>query len=158
MGYASAGVNIDDILAKDPLFKWDVQQNTFLAIAGTWTKELSAANYDIGSVCTNMAVAPGVNDKLGLGCVFIPKDGTYEVRLIGITGTNYGNVHVLLKGVDKATIDMYATPIAYNVPKTVTLGALIRGLYTVSLIISDKNASSSDYLSAFQTISINKTA
>ena len=166
MGFAVSEVTLaatslaeitDAILESQPAFKWDAVNNSFKAIVGTWTVETDA-NCNLGCIATNRAAAPAQNDAVGLGSVFIPVDGTYEVRVVAVGWGDCGNIHVHLSGVDKATIDMYLAVGDQNTSKTVTLGVLTKGLYAVSIIVSDKNGASSAYKCALQTMLINKTA
>jgi len=138
-----------------PVFRWDVINDLFKSIQGTWEVK-STASYFLGSSLRN-DTGVAVDDNVSLGVFYVPVNGTYTVHLLHMVDTGFGKLHFLIDTVDVAEIDGYAGTGDYNVLSSVSLGTLTAGIRTLRIVISDKNASSSDYGAAIHAVVIMKT-
>ena len=83
------------------------------------------------------------NDKIKFN-LSVP-DGTYQIRMKGITRSVCGITHILVDGVDQAQIDWYTATNVFDVDKTATITIALGGEHEIAFLCSTKNASSSSY-------------
>jgi len=156
MGYSASGVAIDQVIEKDVIFIWNAIRGLYLAKDGAWGLSGAGTSTYLGYEVNNGA--GGLNDEIGLGSCFIPKDGTYEIHILGTRGTEQGIMHCRLQNNDKYLMDWYdAGAMNKNITKDGTLGALTKGTYTVGIRLASKHASASAYKASIQTVLIYKT-
>jgi hypothetical protein len=74
--------------------------------------------------------------------VFLP-EGTYDFNFLTLKSTDLGKYHLLIDGSDVETIDGYGS-LSYLI-MNFSGHAIISGIHTIKLKMSDKNASSSSY-------------
>lgn len=124
------------------------------AAAGTWTAEQSTLQItDQRTYNTTHALNDEINFKAFLAA------GTYSLLLWGQKTTIGGIAQVLIDGVAVATFDEYASPDVQNFRFEQT-GIIIAssGIKTISVKLTDKNASSSDYYFFISLICLYRTA
>lgn len=96
------------------------------------------------------------NDQLDYkGCF---SGGTYTATLWSDKDTNRAKAHLLVDGVDKGSFDMYAAAPTANQRTQITGIAIGGGVRTISLKLTDRNASSSGFYMEFVRLSLQRTA
>jgi len=88
--------------------------------------------------------SPAVGDSLSWS--FFLAAGTYNLWILGLTGTIYGQTKIYVDGsAQSGIIDWYASPGAANVVLGLQIVVLTSGVHTLQIDVSGKNASSSNY-------------
>jgi len=88
--------------------------------------------------------SPGIGDWLSWK--FFLAAGSYTLYVIGITGSPYGQVQVLIDSViQSGVLDWYANPGSVNVILSLGITVSTSGVHQLDLKVSGKNASSSNY-------------
>lgn len=119
---------------------------------GTWVIAL-ATSFVLGSAIYNSSHAN--NDQIDYLASF--SGGTYSIRIVYRRDTNRPILDFLLDGTSKATQDSYGATsdaLIWNI----TGIAITAGSHTISIKVSNKNGSSSDYYASFSSIGIWRTA
>lgn len=151
-----AGASIDGKISQfNPLFYYDVLNDSVEAIAGTWDTATHASDW-LGKYLRNFTTH-AINDRVGIGNFFVPVAGTYTAYLIATTDSTHGMAHFIINGTDCAQIDCYSAVAAHNAVLSASLGTLTVGQKNLSISVDSKHASSTDYNMAFQAIIIVKT-
>lgn len=111
----------------------------------TLTKTVDVATY-IGGVLVNTAAA-NANDGDYFILPFVLEAGTYTLKLVGVTNTNYGKTDTYIDGVlqSGASDDWYSAAGAVNVEKTRTVTVTTSGYHILMIKVNGQNASSTDY-------------
>jgi len=159
MGFSAAGIALDSIIEKDIIFKWDTVKegvdSHFHAMQGVFALQPASAVHKIGRAlkCTSDLH----HDEIGLGSFFVPKDGTYEIFALVTTQNDFGDYDVKIDGAVCAGMDFYTAGLIRNSLFNVTLGALTKGLKTISLEAERQNIASIGFMCELQAILIIKT-
>ena len=109
----------------------------------------STYNYTTGAQGHNFYLLSNLaqNAEITLSSKVILRPGTYSFYLLHRKNPNDGKAHLVIDGVDVGNIDQYVSGSSqYNFLGTIT-GITLAGNdpHTVKLVMSDKNASSSNY-------------
>jgi len=124
-------------------------------IQGTWSWDYYASHWCANRFYNNAAAA--VNDQIDF-YVYLAA-GTYSFIFFCKNDTAAGKVHILIDTIDKGNVDLYAGSQLENQVETladVVVGTA--GVKTISLKVSDKNASSSNYECDLNGFAIVRTA
>jgi hypothetical protein len=122
---------------------------------GVWTFGANGASYTYfffgnGTTALNK---DGIDYK-----IFLAK-GTYTFRCLAITNTNRGIIELLVDGVSQGTLDGYSGGAVNNVLQSIANIVITKSkIYTVTIQVNGKNASSSAYYITFSTVSFLRTA
>ena len=123
-------------------------------VQGTWVLAVNAAlllNYNIYD--SGAAVGDEINWKAYLA------PGTYTLGLLAGIATDRGIIDIKINGTVVATFDLYAASIDANHISTQT-GIVVStgGIKTITLKVTGKNASSTNYTAAFTDLWLYRTA
>lgn len=138
-----------------PIFSWNIAENTWKDKVNTWTID-DNAGYHLGGGLRNVTT-PVINDAVALGNLYVPESADYTAYFTVATNNAFGKAHIFLNGIDKESIDLYSAGTVYSTALSVSLGTLAVGNYTIYLKAASKNASSSGYGLAIESLSIAKT-
>jgi hypothetical protein len=122
--------------------------------AGTWVIYISTAQA-LNFLFENSSAAQ--NDQVDYKAYLAA--GTYTLVVLHEKYNNRGIISILINGTSIGTIDCYAVSQAFNVRSTITgISVTTSGLKTISVKVSDKNASSTGYGVFFTSLAFFRTA
>lgn len=96
------------------------------------------------------------NDEANYPVALAP--GQWTLGLICHPGPDQGIMAIQLNGVQVAVIDLYAAGASFNQHNVVGLGPLALGQYTLRLLMSSKNAASSNYGSRWSALQMRRVS
>lgn len=116
--------------------------NSFTAVQGTWALGASSSYYFYATV-SNSSSANG--DKISFKIYLA--SGIYKIYHLGTKNANQGILQFALDGADVHNIDQYnATLINNSSSSSANINVSRAGLYTLTLYVNGKNASSTNYV------------
>lgn len=132
--------------------------NEFRAVVGTWAiSDAGTPAWIFENSCLENTATNAQNDEVALGNFYVPASGTYHAYMKYVQSNNTGKAHFLINDTDEGEIDTYGGATVQDSYGDVTLGTLTQGVKAITVKVSDKNASSSNYYMYISQLAIVRT-
>jgi hypothetical protein len=153
----SQNVNLDEAVALSSIHPWIIDISPF-HVSGSnvgWATVAADGSHLWSGYCYNT----GHNQNDEITWPIMLAAGTWTFELCYDKNTSNGIISVQLDGVEKGTIDTYASSgIVNNFTAIAGIVIATTGKYTLKLKVTDKHASSSNYYGMIQHVRLIRTA